>query len=60
MNFTLLREAFIVGLLVLIISIPVVYIQQKLLPGDTLSPYKYYISTVVIGVLGHLFIPKYL
>jgi hypothetical protein len=52
--FLLFKEAIAVGILLLIISIPIMHIQRCILPGDTASPQKYYVSTVIIGVIFHL------
>lgn len=52
-----LLEAFVVGIIVLIIAVPVMSIQHTLLPnipGKKPGSAKYYVSTVIIGVLVHL------
>ena len=49
-----LTEAFIVGILILIVAFPVMKIQEYYYPGDVASPQKYWVSTVIIGMLGHL------
>ncbi len=51
--YLLLKEAIVVGILLLIVSIPVMHIQKLLLPGDRASPQKYWVSTVIIGVIVH-------
>ena len=56
-------EAFIVGIILLIVSIPVMGGLHALYPEDyagcehlpSKSKNKYYVSTVVIGILVHLF-----
>lgn len=53
MNKLLIKEALIVGILLLIISIPVMKIQQYYFPGDIASPQKYWVSTIIIGILTH-------
>ncbi len=60
----LLIEAFIVGVILLIISIPVMGITHTLYPDDytgclnlPLTPSgktKYYVSTIIIGIMTHL------
>ena len=49
-----LKEALVVGFLILIIAIPVMRIQEYYYPGDIASPQKYWISTVIIGMIAHL------
>jgi hypothetical protein len=49
-----LTEALILGIVILIIAIPVMRIQEYYYPGDVASPQKYWISTVIIGILAHL------
>jgi hypothetical protein len=50
----ILKEAVLVGILLLIVAIPVMKIQHNLYPGDIASPQKYWISTIIIGILAHL------
>lgn len=55
MDFKLvLTEAFIVGIIILIVAFPVMKIQEYYYPGDVASPQKYWVSTVIIGMLSHL------
>jgi len=55
MDFKLvLTEAFIVGIIILIVAFPVMKIQEYYYPGDIASPQKYWVSTVIIGMLSHL------
>lgn len=49
-----LTEALVVGIMVLIIAIPVMIIQEYYYPGDIASPQKYWVSTVIVGMLAHL------
>ena len=56
----LLIEAFVVGVILLIVAIPVMYIQNEyfpVIPGCS-DKTKYYISTIVIGMICH-FICEY-
>ena len=53
MNTILIKEAFIFGILLLIISIPVMKIQKYYFPGEIASPQKYWVSTIIIGMLTH-------
>lgn len=53
MSFILLKEAFAIGLLILIIAIPVMKIQEYYFPGDKGTPHKYWISTIIIGMVAH-------
>ncbi len=49
----LFKEAFVVGIILLLVSIPVMKIQNCLYPNPT--PTTYYISTILIGIIVHLF-----
>lgn len=55
----LLIEAFVVGILLLIVAIPVMGIQHKYypdVPGESnknSNKTKYYVSTIIIGMLVH-------
>jgi len=47
MNF---KNAFLIVITTLLIAIPVIEIQKRLLPGEKYFPYKYWISTVLISI----------
>ena len=47
------KRAFAIALLVLIISIPVMKIQEYYFPGEKGAPHKYWISTIIISMLAH-------
>ncbi len=50
----LLVEAFVVGIILLIIAIPVMTIQEYYFPNKIGAPNKYWISTIIIGMITHL------
>ncbi len=54
MSLSLLAEAFVVGLILLIVAIPVMTIQEYYFPDKIGAPHKYWISTIIIGVITHL------
>lgn len=49
----LFKESFVVGIILLLVSIPVMKIQNCLCPNPTTTTY--YISTIIIGIIVHLF-----
>ena len=49
----LFKEAFVVGIILLLVSIPLMKIQNCLFPNPTSNTY--YVSTMLIGITVHLF-----
>lgn len=49
----LFKEAFVVGIILLLVSIPIMKIQQCICPKPSTTAY--YISTILIGIIVHLF-----
>ena len=53
-----LFNAVVVGIVFLLIAIPVMWIQQLVIPKKEMTPYKYWVSTVLTGVLGYYFMDR--